>query len=84
MGKRLTFWLLAVYGATVSQRSPACPARHCPRFKPLETTVPVYDPHGWHQDGDPRTVRKSTSPRADERTVKLYVPGGRGSGALWS
>ena len=70
MGKRLTFWLLAVL-----MLLPFATFAALPEVKPLETTVPVYDPMGGIKMGISGLFERSITISGTSRTVKLYVPG---------
>ena len=76
MGKRLTFWLLAVL-----MLLPVATFAALPEVKPLETTVPVYDPMGGIKMGISGLFERAITISGTSRTVKLYVPEGAVLGA---
>ena len=76
MGKRLTFWLLAVL-----MLLPVATFAALPDVKPLETTVPVYDPMGGIKMGISGLFERAITISGTSRTVKLYVPEGAVLGA---
>ena len=76
MGKKLTFWLLAVL-----MLLPVATFAALPDVKPLETTVPVYDPMGGIKMGISGLFERAITISGTSRTVKLYVPEGAVLGA---
>ena len=79
MGKRFTFWLLAVFMVAPFAAFASLSSAALPEVQQLETTVPVYDPLGGIKMGIRGLFERHIT--GTDRTVKLYVPQGAVLGA---